>query len=1163
MNGSWTHRPYGNLGLHRKALLAVAALCAFFAIGTPTAFGAYVEIGSFAGGGDGPGGAGSGNGQLSNPGQADVNETTGELYVTDTGILFSPEPGDHRVQIFKPNATGGEYDSQASVPGAFALAIDQATGDVYVATDTGVSKFDEDLAPIAAGWSDPGVSGPLAVDPVTGDLLVADTAGSLIRRFNSDGSADGSFAAERPVDLDVDSTGDVLVVTSTGDVIANCGATATVKRFSAAGVEESTVGASLSAPGAVAVDPDDDSIVVASRVNQWNCGSEVPLISFFAADGTERESIALTPNTQYAMVPGLAAQGGGSTRVYAVTKSPFKDTFGATKITALEIPPPRAPEVLGQSVLRGSTDATLRAGIGAGGLATEYHFEYGTTAAYGEETEPGTLPAGFEAVLVSADISGLAPETTYHFRVVASNAEGEVQGADRTFTTTQTGGGSCPNEAFRTGPSAHLSDCRAFELVTPPDSDADIRVIGGPTAPDGNTTCFNTEDALADADPNGIKTADQGFCAWRGPDGWQTKWVTGPAPAERVSSMGSNVYFVSPDGQRAVFASDAALFGQEYVPPPGSTHGGPMSAYLWEGGETTWIAPGSPPVGDPPEYLEEGTTREFSSEAEGGYSADRRPLAASDDLTHGIFESDLPIVPGDENGMVDVYEWYPGGVRLVSRDASGKAAGGRSGIRASLQMKAPPGAVSADGSRIFFMHDGAPLAGDATEAPEGLDPSLGFGIGFQSVYMREGDEVTLVSPRRGVGPDASVWFAGASADGETVFLETTQQLTPDPKQPGRAIYTYDVGDDELELLADALGGVELLAISRDGSTAVYWELVSKELIAVRDGSAEILGTLDVTDISGVQRVASDRYDQRALRITPDGRVVVFAAAGEFAGGSGPVQIYRWEAGKGVEQISANPGEVPIKNASIAAYGGLILSEREELFAQHTSGGNQGRVVSDDGSRVFFETPEGLVKADVNGLTDVYEWHDGEINIISTGTGPKALYHGSSADGRTVFITTFDRLAPGWDRNSKRDLYVARPDGGFAPPPTPSGCQGEACQPGQAAPPPTVAGRGAGDGNLQRGLAAAALAKGGKSVRVSVLAPGRITVTLSGKLGKGKPVTVAKTSKVARKAGAVTLPLKLSGKAKKQLAKRGRLSLTLTVEHAQSDQTITRKVTLHG
>ena len=1031
---------------HARASVVVIALFAFFAVAAPSAFAAYVEVGTFAGGGSGPGGSGSADGQLSNPGQADVSDATGNLYVADTN--------NNRVQVFKPNATAGEYDSQAAITAPIGLAIDQDTGDVYVSNATGISKLTSALTP-AAGWTDPAVTGPLAVDPSTGDLLVGDTAANLVRRFEADGTAAGTFAAERPIDLAADSTGDVLVVTSTGNVTLDCAATSTVKRYSGAGVEEGTVGASLTAPGAVAVDSDDDSIVIGARVNQYNCGPQFPQVAFFDSAGVETESRDLAADTQYAMIPGLAAQGDGSTRVYAITRSPANDGFGATKVAAFEIPAPVAPQIGIRPPLRGANDATLRATINAGGLATDYHFEYGATVAYGQNTEEQSLPASFDAAKVAAAISGLSPGTTYHYRVVAQNSLGVTPGPGQTLITQGVESG-CPNDAFRTGAAAFLTDCRAYELVTPIGSRADIRVGGSPGTPDGGTVCFDSEDPLAGSAPNGIKLADDGFCAWRGANGWETRWVTGPAPAkQQTTGQGSNVYFLSSDGQRAVFASDANIFGADYLPPLGSASGGVMSAYMWEAGDTRWLAPAGSPLGDPPLYPVEGKTRPDNG-SESGRIAERRPLATSTDLSHGIFESDLQLASNDENEVVDVYEWYPGGIRVVSTDASGKAASGRAGIQAFGQMLSPPGSVSADGSRIFFMHDGAPLAGDAPEGDDPEDPGdpERSGAGIQSVYMREGDEITHVSPRRGSGPDTSVWFVGASADGDVAYLETTQQLTPESKEPGRAIYSFDVAADELTLLADGPEGVQMLGFSADASTFVYRQRDSSGLVVSRNGTATPLGTVDVLDRFLLSRVASDRLDQRALRISKDGAVVVFASAGEFAGNApGPVRVYRWEAGHGLDLISVNPGEEQTADASIGTYPTFFPGNaREEIFNTHKEKPNLGRVISDDGSRVFFETPEALVSRDVNGATDVYEWHDGEINLVSPGTGGKSLYHESSADGKTVFFLSFDRLLPEFDRNNNRDVYVAQPGGGF-PPPTPPDCEAELCQ---SAPPPPLA-----------------------------------------------------------------------------------------------------------
>src|SRR5207245_445909 len=57
-------------------------------------------------------------------------------------------------------------------------------------------------------------------------------------------------------------------------------------------------------------------------------------------------------------------------------------------------------------------------------------------SAYGTSVPCAALPgAGTSAVAVSAEVEGLAANSTYHFRIVASNAGGTSAGADQTFTT--------------------------------------------------------------------------------------------------------------------------------------------------------------------------------------------------------------------------------------------------------------------------------------------------------------------------------------------------------------------------------------------------------------------------------------------------------------------------------------------------------------------------------------------------------------------------------------------------------------------------------------------------------------------------------------------------------------------------------------------------------
>ena len=68
--------------------------------------------------------------------------------------------------------------------------------------------------------------------------------------------------------------------------------------------------------------------------------------------------------------------------------------------------------------------------------ATTYHFEWGTTTAYGSSSpETSVTGGGPGGKSVSEDIAGLQPSTTYHFRIVARNADGTTNGADMTFTT--------------------------------------------------------------------------------------------------------------------------------------------------------------------------------------------------------------------------------------------------------------------------------------------------------------------------------------------------------------------------------------------------------------------------------------------------------------------------------------------------------------------------------------------------------------------------------------------------------------------------------------------------------------------------------------------------------------------------------------------------------
>jgi hypothetical protein len=79
--------------------------------------------------------------------------------------------------------------------------------------------------------------------------------------------------------------------------------------------------------------------------------------------------------------------------------------------------------------------ATLGGRVNPNGPSTTYYFQYGTSRSYGLVTASQTARPARAAVKVAANLGGLRPGTTYHYRIDASNASGTACGADRTFTT--------------------------------------------------------------------------------------------------------------------------------------------------------------------------------------------------------------------------------------------------------------------------------------------------------------------------------------------------------------------------------------------------------------------------------------------------------------------------------------------------------------------------------------------------------------------------------------------------------------------------------------------------------------------------------------------------------------------------------------------------------
>jgi hypothetical protein len=132
----------------------------------------------------------------------------------------------------------------------------------------------------------------------------------------------------------------------------------------------------------------------------------------------------------FSTISGLAT---GTTYHYRLVASNGSGTtLGADQSFTTNGPP---AVTTGSATSVGVTTATLTGSVDPKGLTTSWHFDYGTTTSYGSKTPSKSAGSGNGATAVSAAISGLAPATTYHFRLVASSSAGTADGADITFAT--------------------------------------------------------------------------------------------------------------------------------------------------------------------------------------------------------------------------------------------------------------------------------------------------------------------------------------------------------------------------------------------------------------------------------------------------------------------------------------------------------------------------------------------------------------------------------------------------------------------------------------------------------------------------------------------------------------------------------------------------------
>ncbi len=329
---------------------------------------------------------------ITGSGASALSAPTG-VAVDAAGDIFVADSGNNRIEEFKADGT---LMNQIASPGVQALALD-AAGNIYAAENSGSGFHVVVYQPSGAqltefgqgtiGSSEFGSINTLAVDQETGTVYVTDGGNNVVWIY-----------------------GPPLLVAEVTTGITATNVTATTATI------------------AGSVNPDETSVT--------RCRFEYGTSTSYLASAPCSVSPPLTGNAAVAQSASLAGLQPDTTYHYRLTATSGNGTnYGEDETVTTPSAIPSLDNVSASAVTQ--TSAILDASINPNHQDTTYHFDFGSNSEYGN-----TLPApeadigsGYGDVVVGQQLSGLTPDTTYHYRVVATNETGPATGIDETVTT--------------------------------------------------------------------------------------------------------------------------------------------------------------------------------------------------------------------------------------------------------------------------------------------------------------------------------------------------------------------------------------------------------------------------------------------------------------------------------------------------------------------------------------------------------------------------------------------------------------------------------------------------------------------------------------------------------------------------------------------------------
>jgi Tol biopolymer transport system component len=971
-------------------------------------------------------------------------DASGVVYVG----IYSAGTVRKYVPTANPVTNASEASSMGGLGGICNVAAD-SEGNLYAANwSGGVARYEAlQFGSLAAmGALIDGSGRTLEVDQATNALYVNE--GSAIAEYDASGNLIGTSGSEKingSFGVGVDSAKNELYVPSEGRVLT-FGPPVLLPTVSGGEASEIT---NSSARISGSVNPEGTATTY-----QFQYGTTT---SYGSVEPVSPQSVGSdsTPHEVSVQLTGLSL---GTTYHYRLVATGANGTsYGQDRNFKTS-----GPSVIGGSASKEAQNSlTVGAYIETGELDTHYQVEYGTSNSYGSTTS--SVDMGSESGPVSQELTGLQPETTYHYRFAVTNSEGTAYGADHTASTTPVA--RIVNEGISGASSTEATLKATVEAFG---AESTYQFEYGPTSAYGAATPEEAFSSEAQATLMGLPAETTYHFRvviknqYGTVEGEDATFTTAPTPS-----------LILPDSRRYEKVTPNNNADGNVIPNvPASIKGTPGIGSLYtdlpfmaaaDGNALAYIAQASENGGTGSEGAGGGNQYLSRRASGGGWATETiEPTGSSNLPTYEGFTKNLTAGFFNYNGKNPLVTGAPGEEYSVLY----KRMSGTGAFEPLINIKPPNRGPNEFSAVEVARYGGSPwqpaYAGSSADlshvlfmANDALTPGAKDGGNKENnLYDTHDGVITLVNvlPDGSTEPNATFGGPKLSYDPAT---PDAPSFSHDISEDGRRIFWTDLNSHNLYLREDGSRTVEVDAGA--GGGGAFWT-------ATPDGSKVLFtkaGDLYQYDVESGQTsdLTPGGEVQGVVGASEDLSYIYFVADTALASGSEPEECLTPSAGS--ENTSScnlyvlHQGEPVRFITKLAADDNFAPFQSPGADGDWQSGmGNREAEVTPDGRHLVFTSSRSLTGYDNSGpeevagrgAEEVFTYDYGSTRLLCASCDPSGLSpaHSYSAflrvsnvntytlrwmssDGRKVFFSSIDALVP-QDTNGVFDVYEWEEDG---------------------------------------------------------------------------------------------------------------------------------------